>query len=92
MEEFLKEVEERLPPIPKEDWAPLSQYYFKRLHEGTLWQQTWAPHINTDTLLEQLMDYSPMEKGLILVSFVGVWAGVMWAQGKVNRQVGKFVA
>jgi len=92
MEEFLKEVETSTPPIRKEVWPPLSQYYYKRLHEGTLWKQSWAPEMDPDTLMDQLKDYSPMEKGLILVSFVGVWAGVLWAQGKVDRQLSKFIA
>lgn len=91
MDDFLKELEEDLPPIPKEVWAPLSPYYYKRLHEGTLWRQSWAPPIDPDTLVEQILDYSPMEKGLILVSFVGVWVGVMWAETKISRQIGKLV-
>ena len=91
MEEFLKEIEENIPSIPKEEWAPLSPYYYKRLHEGTLWRQSWAPPIDPDTLVDQMIDYSPMEKTLIFVSFVGVWAGVVWAQGKISRQIGKLV-
>lgn len=91
MDKFLDEITESTPPIPKEEWAPLSPYYYKRLQAGTLWKQSWAPPVDPDTLVDRIIDYSPMEKGLILVSLVGVWAGVVWAQGKVERQIGKLV-
>jgi hypothetical protein len=91
MEAFLKELEGDLPPIPKEVWAPLSPYYYKRLHEGTLWRQSWAPPVDPDTLVEQILAYSPMEKGLIVVSLVGVLVGVMWAEAKISRQIGKLI-
>ena len=88
---MLKELEVEETPIPKETVPPLSEYYYMRRKEDSLWRRDHTPGmmITPDEYVEKLGDYSPMEKLLVSVVFLGVGLGVGYVHSKIQREIGK---
>jgi hypothetical protein len=89
MDEIYKELVKNAPKYEDGPPGPLSPYYYKRLHDGTLFTQTPYPEVDIDRIHDFVQDFSPMEKGLILVGFIGVWAAVGLVRWKISLTVKK---